>query len=47
MGETCSNPGCIRDAKYAVEATDAGSSTGKTFYTCEKHGMSSDKRVEL
>lgn len=40
----CSAPGCVDEAKYEVVTRNAGSHTGKTFYTCEKHSQSTDFR---
>jgi len=40
----CSCPGCTDTASWVVTATDAGDSTGKRFYTCDRHGDSDDDR---
>jgi len=43
MSALCSCPGCTDGAAWLVTATDAGDSTGKRFYTCDRHGDSDDR----
>lgn len=47
MTRRCSCPGCTEEAVWKVTAQNAGSRTGKTFYTCDRHGLESDDRVPL
>lgn len=44
MTRFCSCPGCTRSAVYSVTATDAGDSTGETFFTCFRHAQDDDQR---